>query len=161
MTESPSAKNQSQPPKILLSRTPASTYSQFAKTLRSGFSHPSDKLESKRRALACRTPVTGVPGSTRATLGQGERHVFGCRSCGSGPPPGLLIRCAWGPPKFKLTDSGPHCRSDTSTGGSEPVERQNAHPAERRTASGNRSYLQLRLETKQPVQRAENSSMGA
>src|ERR1700682_4747803 len=123
MTESPSAKNQSQPPKILLSRTPASTYSQFAKTLRSGFSHPSDKLESKRRALACRTPVTGVPGSTRATLGQGERHVFGCRSRGSGPPPGLLIRCAWGPPKCMLTDSGPR-QAVPEPVGSEKVSRR-------------------------------------
>ena len=68
--ERQSLSNQSQPSKILLSPTPASTCSQSPKTSRSGFYHPSDKLESKCRVLPCRTPATesawklrGYPGS--------------------------------------------------------------------------------------------------
>ena len=54
-----------------------------------------------------------LPGSPAATLGDGQRQGSAADLAAVASPSGLLIRCAWRPPR-KLTDSGPHCRS-TST----------------------------------------------
>ena len=77
-------------PKIFIFRFPTTLYPHPARS----FPHPPFILESKCRALACRTPATDVPGSPAATLGEGQRQ-------GSAIDPKL-----W--PAIGLTNTGAH-----------------------------------------------------
>src|SRR6266852_5483989 len=61
------------PPNIYFSNPPY-PLQPFLQRLFPDSALPHDILESKCRALACRTPAPDVPGSPAATLGEGQRQ---------------------------------------------------------------------------------------